>query len=56
MKVMITGNTGFPGCDLLELLMEMEGLEIYGVRCWRRNCAIFWTTGAESSPISRRHR
>ncbi len=56
MKVMITGITGFAGRHLVELLIEMEGLDIYGIRCWRRHCAIFWTTGAESSPISQRHK
>ncbi len=33
MKVMIAGNTGFAGRHLVELLMEMEGLDIYGIRC-----------------------
>ena len=56
MKVMITGITGFAGRHLVELLMEMEGLDIYGIRRWRRHCAIFWTTSAKSSPMSRRHR
>ena len=56
MKVMITGITGFAGSHLVEFLMTLEGLEIYGIRRWRRHCAIFWTTGAESSPMSRRLR
>ena len=33
MKVIITGNTGFADLHLVELLMEMEGLDIYGIRC-----------------------
>ena len=35
MKVMITGITGFAGSHLVEFLMTLEGLEIYGVRRWR---------------------
>lgn len=35
MKVMITGITGFVGSHLVEFLMTMEGLEIYGIRRWR---------------------
>ena len=35
MKVMITGITGFAGSHLLEFLMTLEGLEIYGIRRWR---------------------
>ena len=36
MKVMITGITGFAGRHLVELLMEMEGLDIYGIRRWEQ--------------------
>ena len=35
MKVMITGITGFAGSHLVEFLMTLEGLEIYGIRRWR---------------------
>ena len=53
MKVMITGITSFAGSHLVEFLMTLEGLEIYGIRRWRRHCAIFWTTSAKPSPMSR---
>ncbi len=33
MKVMITGITGFAGSHLVEFLMTLEGLDIYGIRC-----------------------
>ncbi len=35
MKVMITGITGFAGSHLVEYLMSVEGLELYGIRRWR---------------------
>lgn len=35
MKVMITGITGFAGSHLVEYLMTLEGLELYGIRRWR---------------------
>jgi GDP-4-dehydro-6-deoxy-D-mannose reductase len=35
MKVMITGITGFAGSHLVEYLLTLEGLELYGIRRWR---------------------
>lgn len=35
MKIMITGITGFAGSHLVEYLMTIEGLELYGIRRWR---------------------
>jgi GDP-4-dehydro-6-deoxy-D-mannose reductase len=35
MKVMITGITGFAGSHLVEHLMTIGGLELYGIRRWR---------------------
>jgi GDP-4-dehydro-6-deoxy-D-mannose reductase len=35
MRIMITGITGFVGSHLVEYLMTLEGLELYGIRRWR---------------------
>lgn len=35
MKVMITGITGFAGSHLVEHLMTIKGLDLYGIRRWR---------------------
>jgi GDP-4-dehydro-6-deoxy-D-mannose reductase len=35
MKVLITGVTGFAGSHLVDLLLEMGGIEVFGIYRWR---------------------